>query len=152
MKSLSRVRLSVTPWTVAYGSSVHGTFQAIVLEWIAISFPRGIFPTQGSNPGLPHCRQTLYCLSHWGQRWIFLQQEQRGTQANTLRAKDRLVTFGIGAEAKARALCPSQREDRHQANCSPVAWIKPHRSAGGLLLLLVSHSVVSDSFQPHGPQ
>ena len=23
-----------------------------------------IFPTQGSNPGLPHCRQTLYCLSH----------------------------------------------------------------------------------------
>ena len=25
-----------------------------------------IFPTQGSNPGLPHCRQTLYCLSHQG--------------------------------------------------------------------------------------
>ena len=23
-----------------------------------------IFPTQGSNPGLPHCRQTLYHLSH----------------------------------------------------------------------------------------
>ena len=23
-----------------------------------------IFPTQGLNPGLPHCRQTLYCLSH----------------------------------------------------------------------------------------
>ena len=23
-----------------------------------------IFPTQGSNPGLPHHRQTLYCLSH----------------------------------------------------------------------------------------
>ena len=25
---------------------------------------QGIFPTQGSNPGLPHRRQTLYCLSH----------------------------------------------------------------------------------------
>ena len=25
-----------------------------------------IFPTQGSNPGLPHCRQTLYHLSHQG--------------------------------------------------------------------------------------
>ena len=25
-----------------------------------------IFPTQGSNPGLPHCRQTLYRLSHQG--------------------------------------------------------------------------------------
>ena len=25
-----------------------------------------IFPTQGSNPGLPHCRRILYCLSHQG--------------------------------------------------------------------------------------
>ena len=25
---------------------------------------QGIFSTQGSNPGLPHCRQTLYHLSH----------------------------------------------------------------------------------------
>ena len=26
-----------------------------------------IFPTPGSNPGLPHCRQTLYHLSHQGR-------------------------------------------------------------------------------------
>ena len=26
-----------------------------------------IFPTQGSNPGLPHCRKTLYHLSHQGR-------------------------------------------------------------------------------------
>ena len=25
---------------------------------------QGIFPIQGLNPGLPHCGQTLYCLSH----------------------------------------------------------------------------------------
>ena len=25
---------------------------------------QGIFPTQGSNPGLPHCGQILYHLSH----------------------------------------------------------------------------------------
>ena len=25
---------------------------------------QGIFPTQGQNPGLPHCRQILYHLSH----------------------------------------------------------------------------------------
>jgi len=25
---------------------------------------QGIFPTQGLNPGLPHCRQILYQLSH----------------------------------------------------------------------------------------
>ena len=27
---------------------------------------QGIFPTQESNPGLPHCRQILYQLSHKG--------------------------------------------------------------------------------------
>ena len=111
------------------GSSVHGIFQANLLEWIAISFSRGysrprdrtrvscivgrfftdwrmesenesclvvsdslwpqglysswnslgqntgvislsllqgIFPTQGSDPGLPHCRWILYQLSHQG--------------------------------------------------------------------------------------
>ena len=26
----------------------------------SLSFLQGIFPTQGSNPGLPHCRQILY--------------------------------------------------------------------------------------------
>ena len=30
------------------------------------SLLQGIFPTQGSNPGLPHCRQILYCLNHQG--------------------------------------------------------------------------------------
>ena len=27
---------------------------------------QGVFPTQGLNSGLPHCRQTLYSLSHQG--------------------------------------------------------------------------------------
>ena len=30
------------------------------------SLLQGIFPTQGSNLGLPHCRQILYHLSHQG--------------------------------------------------------------------------------------
>ena len=46
------------------GSAIHGIFQARVLEWVAISFSRGIFLTQGSNPGFLHCRQILYHLSH----------------------------------------------------------------------------------------
>ena len=29
-----------------------------------LSLLQGIFPTQGSNPGLRHCRQILYQLSH----------------------------------------------------------------------------------------
>ena len=39
VKSLNHVRPFVTPWTVA--SSVHGIFQARILEWVAISFSRG---------------------------------------------------------------------------------------------------------------
>jgi len=30
-----------------WGSSVHGILQATMLEWVAISGSRGIFPTQG---------------------------------------------------------------------------------------------------------
>ena len=57
------------------GSSDRGIFQARILEPVAISFSRGIFLTQGSNPGLPHHRQVLYCLSHQGSlcTWSFLK-------------------------------------------------------------------------------
>ena len=40
----------------------------------SLSFLKGIFPTQGLNRGLPHCRQILYQLSHQGspriQEWV----------------------------------------------------------------------------------
>ena len=35
------------------GSSVHGISQARILGWVAVSFSRGTFLTQGSNPRLP---------------------------------------------------------------------------------------------------
>ena len=61
VKSLSCVRLFGNPWTTAYQAppSIHGIFQARVLEWVATSFSRGIFLSRGSNPGLPRCRRTL---------------------------------------------------------------------------------------------
>ena len=45
---------------------VRGILQARILEWVAFSLLQGIFPIQGSNPGLPHCRQICYQLSHQG--------------------------------------------------------------------------------------
>ena len=36
------------------------------MDYTVLSLLRGIFPTQGSNPGLPHYRQILYQLSHKG--------------------------------------------------------------------------------------
>ena len=32
----------------------------------SLSLLKGIFPTQGSNPGLPNCRCIIYQLSHKG--------------------------------------------------------------------------------------
>ena len=62
---LSRVQLFGTPWTIAHQAS------------LSMGFPRQedqsghpllqeVFSTQGSNPGLLHCRLILYHLSHQG--------------------------------------------------------------------------------------
>ena len=50
----------------------------------SLSLLQGIFPTQGSNPGLPHCRQILYQLSHKGSPrildWIAYPFSSRSSQ------------------------------------------------------------------------
>ena len=57
---------SVTPWTVGHQTPLSvGILQAGILEWVAMP-SWGIFPTQESNPGLPHCWRILYHLSHQG--------------------------------------------------------------------------------------
>ena len=44
--------------------TVHRILQARVLEWVAIPFSRGSSQPRDFNPGLSHCRQILYQLSH----------------------------------------------------------------------------------------
>ena len=48
------------------GSSIHGIFHGknTGAGWHFLL--QETFPTQGLNPGLPHCRQTPYHLSHQG--------------------------------------------------------------------------------------
>ena len=54
------------------GTSVHGGrpwWGTIISKKIGVGchpLLQGIFPNQGSNPGLPHCRRILYHLSHQG--------------------------------------------------------------------------------------
>ena len=60
-KLLSCVRIFVThgiysPWNTPSQNTGVGS----------CSILQRIFPTQGPNPGLPHCRQILYQLSHKG--------------------------------------------------------------------------------------
>ena len=47
---------------------VHGIPQVKILD--SLSLLQGIFPTQGLNAGLLHCRQILYQLNHKGSPGI----------------------------------------------------------------------------------
>ena len=56
------------------GPSVHGDSPGMNTGVGCHTLLQGIFPTQGSNPGLPHCRWIFYHLSHQGNprilEWI----------------------------------------------------------------------------------
>jgi len=56
------------------GSSVHRDSPGKNTGMGCHALLQGIFPTQGLNTGLLHCRQILYCLSHQGSL-IFIHQE-----------------------------------------------------------------------------
>ena len=66
-QSLSRVQLSATPWTVACQLLCPWDSPGKNTGVACHALLQGIFPTQGSNPGLPHCRQILYHLSRPGK-------------------------------------------------------------------------------------
>ena len=44
----------------------------------SLSLLQRIFPTQGSNPGLPHCRGILYQLGHQGSLNVLLFSSSSG--------------------------------------------------------------------------
>ena len=50
----------------------------------SLSLLQGIFPSQGCNPGLPHCRRILYQLSHKGSprtlEWVVYPLSSRSSQ------------------------------------------------------------------------
>ena len=63
---LSRVRLFVTPWTVARQIPCLWNSPGQITGVGCRALLQGIFPTQGLNPGLPHCKQIFYHQSHQG--------------------------------------------------------------------------------------
>ena len=65
---------------------------------------QGIFPTQGSNPGLPCCRQMFYHLSHRGR----LRSNQSFLKGN----QHWLFTGRIDAEAEAPILWSPDEKSR----------------------------------------
>ena len=87
-KSLSSIRLFATPWNSPWNSPGQNAGVGSLLQ--------GIFPTQGSNPGLPHCRQILYQLSYKG-RLLWGEVERK--------------CFSRG-----RCISPSVREERRESH------------------------------------
>ena len=67
-KPLSRVQLFGTPYSPWKSPGQNNGVGSLFLL-------QGIFPTQGSNPGLLHCRWILYQLSHKGIPLLLSHQE-----------------------------------------------------------------------------
>ena len=58
-------------WTLP-DSSVHGDSPGKNTGMGCRTLLQGIFPTQGLNPDIPHCRQILYQLSHQeAHSWVY---------------------------------------------------------------------------------
>ena len=90
----------------------------------SLSLLQGIFPTRGSNPGLPHCRQILYEMSHQGSPRIL---EWVG------------YPFFSGS---------SWPRNRARVSCIADKFF----TNWAITSFQFSHSVVSDSLQPHESQ
>ena len=70
------------------GSSVHGDSPSKDTGVGCHALFQGTFLTQGSNPGLLHCRQILYCLSHQGS-----PDHQGGSSICFLMERDTIFVF-----------------------------------------------------------
>ena len=91
-KLLSLVWLFATPWT--WNSLDQNTGVG------SLSFLQGIFPTQGSNPGLPHCGQ------------ILLPAEPPGKPKNT----------GVGSLSLLQLIFPIQESNWGPLHCRRILY------------------------------
>ena len=82
------------------GSSVHGDSPGKNTGVNCHALLQRIFPTQGLNPGLWHCRQTLYHLNHQGS--------------------PRILPTGVGSLSLLQGIFLSQESNRDLVHCK---WI-----------------------------
>ena len=110
------------------GSSVHGIFQARVLEQVALFHLQGIFLTQGLNLGLLHWMQMLYCLSHQGisslvtEKMINLSRQKR-RQGNQKKSIDIILKQGKRTWIKREALRTDRTDIRDFENVGFIWFI-----------------------------
>ena len=134
-KLLSRVRLFATPWAVACTRLLHPWEFLDKSTGVGCHFLlQGIFPTQGSNPGLLHCRQitllTKICVvkamvfpvvMYGCESWTIKKTERRRIDAFELWCWRRLLRVPWTAR---------------RSNQSILKEISPECSLEGLMLKL----------------
>ena len=94
MWSLSRVQLFATPARVlcpwnSLGNNIGVDCHALL---------QGIFLTQGSNLGLPHCRQILYHLSFKGSPYRYYSPSTHGIKSATSQKSLELLVKSLETE------------------------------------------------------
>ena len=164
---LSCVWLFATPWAVAYQLLCPWDFPGNSPGVDCHFLLQGIFPTQGSNPGLLHCRQTLYRLSHQGSplghgRAPLRFNHLQSPFLNSRKLEKKITMNTVTAAAKSLQSCPTL--------CDPIDGSPPGSPVPGILQARTlewvaisfsmhesekwkgSRSVVSDPQRPHGLQ
>ena len=75
----------------------------------SLSLHQGIFPTQGSNPGLPHCRKILYQLSYQEipriLEWVAYPFSSRSSQSGIERGSPALQVDSLPTELSGKPWC-----------------------------------------------
>ena len=84
-----------------------------------LSLLQGILPTQGLNPGLQHCRQILYQLSHKGSprilEWVAYPFSSRSSQPRNW--------TGVSCIAGGFFTNWAMREDQNKVNVTSNYWV-----------------------------
>ena len=95
-----------------------------------LSLLQGIFPTQGFNPGLPHCRQILYQLSHKGSprilEWIAFPfySPWNSPGQNT----------GVGSLSLLWSIFPTQGPNPGLPHCRQILYQPSHKGRQAVIL------------------
>ena len=112
----------------------------------SLSLLQGIFPTQGSIPGLPHCRQVLYLLSHKGSPLIVISfikisdQISRSVMSDSLqphglyspRNSPRQNT-GVGSLSLLQGIFPTQGSNPGLPHCRRILYQLSHQESPRIL-------------------
>ena len=90
------------------GSSVHGDSSGKNTGVGFHALFQGSLPIQGSNPGLPHCRQILYHLSHQGSprilEWVAMPSSRGSSQPRDLTQISLIASGFLPSESPGKPL------------------------------------------------